>query len=127
MAKRVVIGVALLLAAALAFAIVRFNLSDPTRDLSSQTRADFVRSAMEACTARQKASPGNADLPQKTIDGFCGCYAESLARRVSAEDVSRLASSKPDEIQTAMREKMVEAEGVCLDRLDDDAEDEPKP
>lgn len=127
MTKRIVLALALLAVTALGVAIYRFNKADPNRALSGPTRADFVRSAADGCATRQKAAPDNAQVTPATIEKFCGCYAEALAKRVTAADVTRFTGAKPADIQTAMREKMVESETLCLDRLDEDGAADKKP
>lgn len=121
MTKRIVLGLAALLLIALGVAIYRFNAGPGEKALTGQTRADLVRSASESCIARQKAAPENASVPAETIGAFCACYAEALAKRVTESEVDRLNGASTGDIQTALREKMVDAESVCLDRLDDDA------
>lgn len=120
MTKRLVLGLAFLVLVAFAVAVYRFNAGLGDKPLDGQTRADLVRSASESCIARQKVAPGNAAVSAETIGGFCACYAEALAKRVTSGEVNRLTGAAAGDIQTALREKMVDAESVCLDRLDDE-------
>jgi len=121
MAKRIVLGVLLIAVLALGVAIWRFNtVGDRGAPISGQARADFVRSSVEACTIRQKASPSDADVTPETIGRFCDCYGETLARRVTTGDLERLSGRPAAEIQAAMREKTGDVDAVCLARLDDE-------
>lgn len=122
MAKRIVLGALLLAVMALGVAIWRFNAAgDGGQPLSGQLRADFVRSAVEACAVRQKAAPVDADVTPETIGRFCDCYGETLARRVTTGDLDRLTGRSPAEIQAAMREKTGDVDAVCLAKLDEPA------
>lgn len=118
MTKRLLIGLAVLAAVAFAASIVGFSLSGGGQPLSGQTRADFMRSAIEACTALQKASPGNQGVEQARIDRFCGCYADALVKRVSTADLDRLTDKAPADIQAEMRPRMEDADRVCLAEVD---------
>lgn len=120
-AKRILLGVLAVAVVALGVAIWRFNMRGEGQPLSGQTRADFVRSAVEACTARQKATPVDADVTPETIGKFCDCFGETLARRVTTADLDRLTGRPPAEIQAAMREKTGDVDAVCLARLDEAA------
>lgn len=120
MAKRIVLGALLVAALALGVAIWRFNTAeDAGQPLSGWMRADFVRSAVEACAARQKATPADAGVTPETIGRFCDCYGETLARRMTTRDLDRLTGHAPAEIQAAMREKTGDVDAVCLAKLDD--------
>lgn len=121
-AQRILLGVLAVAAIALGVAIWRFNMAgEAGAPLAGQTRADFVRSAVEACTARQKAAPVDPDVTPETIGRFCDCYGETLARRVTTADLARLTGRPAAEIQATMREKTQDIDAVCLARLDEPA------
>jgi hypothetical protein len=119
MIKRVLICLAVVAAGALAIAVHRFNLSGGGAPLSGQTRADFMRSVVEGCATRQKASPGNENLDPAVIERFCGCYADELVKHVSTADLERLTGRAAAEIQSEMRPRMAEADRACLKALDE--------
>lgn len=118
MIKRVLIGLAILVAGALSVAIYRFNLAGDGSALTGQTRADFTRSTVEGCVGRQKAAAGDEGLDPAVIDRFCACYADDLAKRVTTADLDRLVGRPPADIQAEMRARMEEADRVCLAALD---------
>lgn len=120
MARRLIVGIALLAAVALSVSIWRFNAAreaDPA--LSGEVRAGFLKSAVESCVSLQKASPDNADVPAATISAYCECYADALASRITASDLDRLRGRPAAEMQAEMRPKMAESEKACFAKLDD--------
>jgi hypothetical protein len=119
-AKRILIAMLAVAIAAFAITLWRFKTAEtPGAPLADATRAGFVRSAIEACTARQKAAPADADVTPETIGRFCACYGETLAGRVTTTDLERLTGKPAAEIQAEMREKTQDIDAVCLARLDE--------
>ena len=117
MAKRIVLGVLVLAMAALGVAIWRFNTAAEGQPLSGRVRADFVRSAQDACATRQRAE--DASLDAALVARFCACYAEALAQRVSTADLDRLTGRAASEIQADMRARMEDADHVCAAKVED--------
>src|SRR5215813_1198207 len=92
--------------------------ADDRIGLTGNNRAGFVDSAVAACQNAQLAAPENKDTQFKDIVDYCRCYANSMADRMSVNDVKSAAEYEaPANLPERFQVTINAASDYCIDKM----------
>jgi xanthine dehydrogenase iron-sulfur cluster and FAD-binding subunit A len=55
--------------------------------LTGKDRANFVTGVMDMCLRPDNPDPLTAEIPLALFNGYCRCYANGMANRISRRDI----------------------------------------
>ena len=101
-------------AIAIFLASVQMAWSNP--GLTGEVRTTFVDAAVRSCLRTQIDAPGNRGVPVTVIQDYCKCSANTLADKISPDEVKSLEAESSDEkVRTAMQSRLEATATMCLE------------
>ena len=84
--------------------------------MTGDVRTTFVDATIRSCLQSQLGASGNKGVPVSVIQDYCKCSADSLADKISNDEVKSLeAAGNEEKYRTAMQARLEVTAKTCLE------------